>query len=247
MMPPPDISVILPCFNEEENLEPLVQELIDAVGPLRRPYEIIFVDDASTDGSLAKLHTLQEEHPEIRVLRHRMNSGESAAQLTGFRHARGQVLITMDSDLQNDPADIPAMLVALESCEVVCGVRRRREDSWVKRASSRLANGFRNAVLHDHIHDAGCTFRAFRRATIESDLIPFKGLHRFLPTIWKIHGFRVRETEVNHRPRLKGQSKYGLWNRLGVGIHDILAIRWYHRRHIPVDRVLHPDSNGRIP
>jgi len=129
MMPPPDISVILPCFNEEENLEPLVQELIDAVGPLRRPYEIIFVDDASTDGSLAKLHTLQEEHPEIRVLRHRMNSGESAAQLTGFRHARGGILITMDSDLQNDPADIPAMLVALESCEVVCGVRRRRRDS----------------------------------------------------------------------------------------------------------------------
>lgn len=244
MTPPPDISVILPCFNEEENLEPLVRQLVDVLRALSRPYEIIFVDDASTDGSLDILRTLQENRPEIRVLRHRVNSGESAAQLTGFRQARGEILVTMDSDLQNDPADIPAMLAALEACDAVCGVRRRREDSWIKRVSSHLANGFRNAALHDNIHDSGCTFRAFRRATIETDLLPFKGLHRFLPAIWKLHGFRVGEVDVNHRPRFKGRSKYGVWNRLGVGIHDILAIRWYRRRHIPVDRVLPPDSNG---
>lgn len=242
-----DISVILPCFNEEENVGPLVAELTAVLAKIGGSHEILFVDDASTDGSVEKLHALQKEHPEIRILRHGVNSGESAAELTGFRHARGRILVTMDSDLQNDPADIPAMLAALEQCDVVCGLRQKREDSALKRFSSRTANWFRNSMLHDSIHDAGCTFRALRREAIEIELVPFKGLHRFLPTIWKIHGFRVEEIAVNHRPRLKGQSKYGVWNRLGVGIQDILAIRWYRRRHIPSNRLLEAEADVQEP
>jgi glycosyltransferase involved in cell wall biosynthesis len=239
----PDISIVSPVFNEEENVGPLVEELVGVLCPMRRSYEVIFVDDGSTDGSHAKLRELQKEHPEIRLLRHRVNSGESASELTGFRHARGQIIITIDSDLQNDPHDIPAMLKMLETCDVVCGRRNKREDSWLKRISSRVANKVRNALLHDQIHDAGCTYRAIRRAAIEIELIPFKGLHRFLPTIWKTHGFRVKEIAVNHRPRFKGQSKYGLWNRLGVGILDIFAIRWYRRRHITAPRLSESDSD----
>ena len=242
-MSEPELSIVSPVFNEEENLEPLIRELGGVLCPLNRSYELIFVDDASTDGSLAQLRKLQKDYPEIRVLRHRVNSGESAAELTGFRHARGQVIVTIDSDLQNDPADIPAMLKMLDTCDVVCGRRNKREDSWLKRVSSRVANWVRNALLHDAIHDAGCTYRAIRRAAIEIELIPFKGLHRFLPTIWKTHGFRVNEMAVNHRPRFKGQSKYGMWNRLGVGIMDIFAIRWYRRRHLTAPRLLHSDSD----
>ncbi len=238
-----EISVISPAFNEEENVGPLVEELTAVLRPLNRAYEIIFVDDASTDGTYVKLRELQKTFPEIRILRHRINCGESAGELTGFRNARGQILITIDSDLQNDPADIPAMLARLETCDVVCGVRRKREDSWLKRVSSRVANRFRNALLHDNIHDAGCTYRALRRKAVEIELIPFKGLHRFLPAIWKMHGFRVEELSVNHRPRIRGVSKYGLWNRLGVGIHDILAIRWYRKRRIPAPRLNEADSD----
>lgn len=239
----PDISVISPCFNEEENVKPLVRELAGVLCPLKRSYEIIFVDDASGDGTVKKLREMQKEFPEIRVLRHSVNSGESAGELTGFRNAQGQILITIDSDMQNDPADIPAMLARLERCDVVCGVRNKREDSWVKRVSSRIANRVRNALLHDSIHDAGCTYRALRRKVIEIELLPFKGMHRFLPTIWKMHGFRVEEIAVNHRPRFKGVSKYGVWNRLGVGIMDIFAIRWYRRRRLNAPRLNESDSD----
>ena len=239
----PELSIVSPVFNEEDNLAPLVGQLVGVLCPLNRTYELIFVDDASTDGSHARLRELQKQHPEIRVLRHLKNSGESAAELTGFRHARGQIIVTIDSDLQNDPADIPAMLHMLETCDVVCGRRNKREDSWLKRVSSRVANTVRNTLLHDEIHDAGCTYRALRRAVIEIELMPFRGLHRFLPTIWKIHGFRVKEIAVNHRPRFKGQSKYGLWNRLGVGVLDIFALRWYRRRHLPAPRLDHSHSD----
>ncbi len=229
------ISVVLPCYNEVDNLEPLIAELRAALDPLGRSYEIIYVDDASTDGTTEKLRELTAKMPFLRHLRHRTNFGESAGMLTGFGAARGQVVITMDADMQNDPADIPMLLGLLDKADCVCGVRGTRNDSFSKRASSRIANRVRGLLLADNIHDAGCTFRAIRREALRQ-LLGFRALHRFLPTILQWHGYRVVETVINHRPRTRGVSKYGIGNRLWVGIGDMFAMRWYRRRFFSPNR-----------
>lgn len=231
----PELSVVLPCYNEEDNLEPLTHELVTTLEKLDRPYEVIFVDDASRDGSVRLLDQLVHRHPQIRVVHHRINSGESAAQASGFRVARGEILVTMDSDQQNDPADIPALLAALERCDVVSGVRTQREDDWLRRLSSKLANGFRNWLTGDRVTDAGCTFRALRRE-VAAEMPVFNGMHRFLPTLARYQGFRVSEIPVNHRARVAGVSKYGVGNRLWRGIVDCVAMRWWKRRAVRGDR-----------
>lgn len=225
----PEISVVIPCFNECGNFDPLLQELETALQPLGRSYEILYIDDASTDNSQSELLSLRAKYPGLRVIAHRKNAGESAAFLTGVKHSYGDVLITMDADLQNDPADIPEMLKLLESHDCVAGVRRKRDDSFSKRISSRIANRVRGAILNDGIHDAGCTFRAIRREALE-ELPAFKAIHRFAPTIMKGRGFRVVEMLVNHRPRTRGVSKYGIGNRLWVGIRDMFGVRWFLSR-----------------
>jgi dolichol-phosphate mannosyltransferase len=236
--PAPDLTVVIPVFNERDNLEPLLAELEPCLRALGRSFEVLCVDDCSTDDSREVLGRLQVERPWLRLVRHSVNCGESAGQATGFRHARGAVLVTMDADMQNDPADIADMLAELDGEVVaVCGVRRKREDDLVKRLSSRIANGFRNTVTGDRIADAGCTFRVLRRDALV-DLPVFNGLHRFLPTILRWQGFEVRERLVNHRPRTRGQSKYGVGNRAWRGILDCLAMRWYHRRCVPARRAL---------
>jgi glycosyltransferase involved in cell wall biosynthesis len=235
-----DISVVIPVFNEQENLEPLIVELEQELNRLRLQYEIVCVDDRSTDQSLQKLQALQQGHPYLRVIRHLVNSGESAGQATGFAFSQGDVIITMDADQQNDPADIPAMLKALHSdIAAVCGVRRIREDDWIRRLSSKIANRFRNAITGDQITDAGCTFRALRRSALR-ELPVFNGLHRFLPTILRLQGYRVVEIAVNHRQRTRGTSKYGVGNRLFRGILDCIAMRWFRRRCVRGDRVVSP-------
>jgi len=235
-----DISVVIPVFNEQENLEPLIVELEQELNRLSLQYEIVCVDDRSTDQSLQKLQALQQGHPYLRVIRHLVNSGESAGQATGFAFSQGDVIITMDADQQNDPADIPAMLKALNSdIAAVCGVRRIREDDWIRRLSSKIANRFRNAITGDQITDAGCTFRALRRSALR-ELPVFNGLHRFLPTILRLQGYRVVEIAVNHRQRTRGTSKYGVGNRLFRGILDCIAMRWFRRRCVRGDRVITP-------
>ena len=232
-----EISVVVPVFNESPNLEPLMVELEQALRSLNRPYEVICVDDKSTDDSLTVLRNLRATRPWLRVARHRLNSGESAAEATGFQHAQGEVVITIDADQQNDPADIPRLLAAMApGTAAVCGVRRVREDDWVRRLSSRLANAFRNAVTGDRIADAGCTYRALRRDALR-EVPVFNGMHRFLPTILRIQGCHVVEILVNHRPRTRGQSKYGVGNRLWRGLRDCMAMRWYRARRIVADRV----------
>ena len=234
---PVELSIVLPVHNEEDNLEPLMQEIEQAVRPLARTFEVICVDDRSTDRSLAVLDRLCRTRPFLRVVRHRINSGESAGHATGFAHARGELVVTMDADQQNDPADIPALIAALApDVAAVCGVRRRREDDWVRRLSSRLANGYRNAVTGDRVSDAGCTFRVLRRAAL-GEVPVFNGMHRFLPTILRYQGYRVIELPVNHRPRTRGQSKYGVGNRLWRGLRDCMAMRWYRTRCVPGDRI----------
>lgn len=231
------LSVVIPVYNEDSCLRPMLEELELVLRGLGRAYEVLCVNDASTDGSLALLHSLQAQRPWLRVITHAVNAGESAGQATGFRFARGEVIITMDADQQNDPADIPALLAALTpSMACVCGVRRVRQDDWVKRWSSKIANRFRDAITGDHISDAGCTFRALRREALREVLV-FNGMHRFLPTILRAQGYGVAELLVNHRPRSQGYSKYGVGNRLWRGIRDCFAMRWYLNRAVPATRV----------
>jgi len=232
----PHISVVIPVYNEEGNLPELIRELSQVMDALQRPYEIVCVDDRSTDRSLELLKKLQAQYPLLRVIRHRVNAGESAAEASGFEQARGELIVTMDADLQNDPADIPAMLKALTpGLAAVCGIRRKREDDWVKRVSSRLANRFRNAITGETIADAGCTFRLLRRSALREILV-FNGMHRFIPTILRLQGYGVSEIKVNHRGRKSGISKYGVGNRLWRGIRDCYAMRWYRQRCLPGDR-----------
>ncbi|RLB38587.1 MAG: glycosyltransferase [Deltaproteobacteria bacterium] len=230
-----DISVVIPVFNEEENLGPLLAETVPVLESMNRSFEILCVDDASTDGSLEVLRELQRKYPPLRVISHRVNCGESAAEATGFAHARGRWIVTMDADQQNDPADIPALIKATSGADAVCGVRRKRQDDWVKRISSKIANGFRNRITGDRISDAGCTFRALRREALR-EIPRFNGMHRFLPTLLRLQGYRVVEISVNHRPRTRGESKYGVGNRAMRGLVDCFAVRWWRRRCFPTER-----------
>lgn len=231
-----ELSVVIPIYNEEENIEPLLEELFPILRNTRRTFEVICVDDSSTDNSLSVLKEMKKIYPELRIIRHRINSGESAAGATGFAYARGSVIITIDGDQQNDPADIPSLLEALEDADAVCGTRGKREDDWVKRISSRIANGFRNRITGDVISDAGCTFRALRTTAL-GEIPVFNGMHRFLPTLLRLQGYRVKEISVNHRPRTRGKSKYGIGNRMFRGLVDCFAMRWWRRRCLLGDRV----------
>lgn len=238
MQPGPiDISIVIPVYNEEDNLRPLTDEISAAMEKVGRPYEVIFVNDASTDTSLDVLRDLAARNPEFRVVTHTRNSGESAGQATGFQLARGQIVITMDADRQNDPADIPNLLAALaDGVDCVAGVRARRMDSTVKRISSRTANGFRNWILGEKVADAGCTYRALRRSCLREILV-FNGTHRFIPTMLRIQGYNVVELKVSHRPRAAGESSYGVGNRLWRGLRDCFAMRWYRKRAIYGPRI----------
>ena len=241
----PSLSVVIPVFNEEDNLHPLLEELGSVLRPLGRRYEILCVDDASTDRSVPVLNELKSVHPELRVLRHRVNSGESAAQVSGFAQARGDIIITMDADLQNDPHDIPVLLEALTAdVAAVAGVRRQRLDDTTRRLSSSVANGFRNLITGDRIADAGCTFRALRRSAL-TELPVFNGLHRFIPTLLRLQGYRAVEVVVNHRPRVHGKSKYGVGNRLWRGLRDCFAMRWFAARVVRGDRLMPEETSPR--
>ena len=233
---PPELSIVVPVFNEEESLQILIGEIHAALATLSPPYEVLFVDDGSTDTTPAILEHLRRSDARVRVLRQRRNAGQSAAFDAGFQRASGQIVVTIDSDLQNDPADIPRLLAALGEgttalADVVCGVRARRQDTWVRRASSRIANAVRNRLTHDDITDTGCSLKAFRVEFLRR--VPmFTGMHRFLPTLLKQAGARVVQIPVNHRPRRFGVAKYGIGNRLGRALADLFAVRWMQRRWI---------------
>jgi len=231
------ISVVIPVYNEEDNLEPLLNELFPILKNLGRRFEVICVDDASTDSSYRVLKNLKNKYSQLRVIQHTINCGESAGQATGFLHARGEWVITMDADQQNDPADIPRLLKASQNVDAVCGVRSEREDDWVKRISSKVANGFRNWVTRDIITDAGCTFRALRKDALR-EIPVFNGMHRFLPTLLRLQGFTATEIAVNHRPRIRGESKYGIGNRMFRGLVDCVAILWWRKRSFPARRFI---------
>lgn len=227
----PWLSVVIPVFNETESLGPLWAELHPVLEGLGQPYEVIFVDDGSRDQSGEVVMALKGRHPELRLIRLRWNAGETAATDAGFRAAHGEVVVTMDADLQHDPKDIPLLLDHLSTWDAACGWRTRREDSWVRRVSSRIANTVRDALTGDQVRDSGCTFRAIRRECL-ADLRLYSGFHRFLPTLLRLEGYRVIEVPVNHRPRRFGRSKYGIRNRMLRGLYDLLVVRWMKRRRL---------------
>jgi len=229
--PRPGLSVVIPVYNERENLAPLHSELMAVMKSVPGAYEMLFVDDGSTDGSAEVLRQMRAADPQVRVLTFARNAGQSAAMDAGFKGARGDVVVTLDADLQNDPADIPRLVEALAGWDAVVGVRRKRQDNLVRRVSSRVANYVRNRLSDETITDTGCSLKAFRRAAL-SRLVLYDGMHRFLPTLLKMEGFRVREIPVGHRPRRHGDSKYGIGNRLLPSFMDLLAVRWMKRRKL---------------
>lgn len=231
MCPEPEISVVLPAFNEAESVGDCVGELRGVLVGMGRTFEIIVVDDGSTDETFAVLQRLKASVPELRALRFARRAGQTAAMAAGFRHARSGIVVTLDADGQADPADIPILLDKLAEWDVVCGVRTARSDSFLRRVSSRIANAVRNRLTGDHITDTGCTLKAYRREFLER--IPlFKGMHRFLPTLLRQSGARVTEVPVRHRPRRKGSSKYNIRNRLFRSFRDVFAVRWMQSRRI---------------
>jgi len=231
------LSVIAPAFNEAECLPTLVDALLETLHPLNQSFEIILVDDASTDETRRVIEALCAAHPEVRGIRHRMNCGQSAAVMSGMHAACGRLLVTLDADMQNPPSEIPRLLMHLTpETDAVCGVRNERNDPAVRRVSSAVANAFRNWITGVPVKDAGCGLRVIRRSAVE-ELPVFNGLHRFMTTLLKLQGFSVQEISIAHRSRLAGQSKYGINNRLWRGIADCFAMRWYAHRVIPFKRV----------
>lgn len=226
-----EISVIMPIYNEEKNLSVLVPQVVNVLKPLDRKFEIILVDDGSTDNSFNEIRELSTKYMEVRYIRFKKNAGQTAAFDAGFRNAMGDIVVTLDSDLQNDPKDIPKLLSYIPDYDIVCGWRIDRKDSLVKKISSRIANNFRNIFTKDSIHDTGCSLKVYKREWLERIRL-FRGMHRFLPTLLKMEGARVAEIKVSHNPRRFGKSKYNIRNRLFTGLYDLLAVRWMQKRRL---------------
>ncbi|MDR1947379.1 MAG: glycosyltransferase family 2 protein [Desulfovibrio sp.] len=231
-VPAPEISLIVPVYNEEGNIAPLAEEIRTAMSRCGQDWELCFVDDGSTDGSLDAIKAETAADPRMRYIVFAENCGQSAALCAGFEEAAGEILVTLDSDLQNDPADVPVLLNLFgKNNDMVIGARLRRRDSTLKKASSRIANAVRNLLTRENIRDTGCSLKVLR-ASMARRLPMFRGMHRFLPTLMKMQGASVLEVPVSHRPRRSGRSKYGIWDRALSGLYDLLAVRWMQKRKL---------------
>lgn len=229
-MDTPRLSIVVPVFNEADNIAPLTAEFA-ALGETLPPYEVVFVDDGSTDETPLRVRETAARHPFVRGLRFPSNQGQTAAMLAGLAAARGEILVTMDGDLQNNPADIPRLIDALGEADVVCGYRARRRDAWSRRVASRIGNAVRNWFTRDGVRDTGCSLKAFRREC-RDDLPPVNGAHRFMPAYFRLHGRRVIELPVDHRPRTRGVSKYTNLKRLPRTMFDLIGFCWYRSRRL---------------
>jgi len=229
-----EISVVVPVYNEEGNLPVLIPKLVKVLKGLGLSYEMIFVDDGSSDGSRKILKEMASQYPFIRILRLRENRGLSTALVAGMREARGEKIVTLDSDLQNDPADIPRLLEYLDRYDMATGWRQKREDTWLKKISSKIGNAVRNRLSGEAIRDSACTLRAFKKECVK-EIPVFNGMHRFLSTLVKMGGYRIIEVPVSHYPRKFGESKYNIRNRMVRSFIDLLAVRWMKRRTIRYD------------
>lgn len=231
MIQQPDLSVVFPVYNEEQNIPLLLEEIAKALDARRWIYEIVAVDDGSGDRSLEVLRQSRAKYPSLRILVFEKNSGQTAALDAAWRAARGTYVVSLDADLQNDPADIPPMMQKLEEsgADMVIGVRVNRHDTWSRKMQSKIGNAVRNWITRDQITDTGCSLKLVKREAIENVRL-YSGMHRFLPTLVRMQGYEVMEMPVNHRPRKYGQSKYGAMNRAFRGLADCLAVRWMSHR-----------------
>ena len=227
------LSIVLPVYNEEENIAPLTTQIVRCLDRLKNPAEIIFVDDGSTDNSARQMAAMRVKFPArtIRIVQLNHNCGLSTAMGAGFQAAAGEVIITLDADLQNDPADIPGLLEKLPEFDAALGWRVNRRDPFLKRISSKIANFVRKKALDDPIHDTGCSLKAYKVRYVKN-IKMFKGMHRFLGVLLRMEGARIVEVPVSHHPRKFGNSKYGFWNRLVSPFLDLLVVRWMKKRWI---------------
>ena len=231
-----DLSIVIPVYDEEANLPLLWEELRGVLEGLGLAFEVVFVDDGSRDRSAEIVRGFREADPRVRLVRLKANAGETAATDAGFKAVRGAWVVVMDADLQNDPRDIPRLLSYLDRWDAATGwrVNRGEGDDWLRRLSASIANRVRNRLSNETVQDSGCTFRAFRRECLR-DLVLYHGLHRFIPTLLALNGYRVIEVPVSHRPRRFGRSKYGVWNRALVAFADLLAVCWMKSRRLRYD------------
>ena len=227
----PELSVVIPVFNEAESLDPLWAELREVLDGTGRPYEVIFVNDGSTDASEALIQGLVSAHPAVRCVSFEKNCGQTAAFDAGFKAARGTLVITMDADMQNDPHDIPAMLEGAGDYDAVVGWRHKRQDTAFKRFQASFARRYRQKRLGDRFHDVGCSLKVYRRECL-GGLKLFEGMHRFLPILLEWEGCRVAEVKVNHRPRTRGQTKYTFFKRTREAKADLRAVMWMKKRRL---------------
>jgi glycosyltransferase involved in cell wall biosynthesis len=233
-----ELSIVLPVFNEAENIPIVAGEVLAVIDQMSVPAEILFVDDGSTDGSVDAIAAVMAKDARVRLLRMKAHAGLTAAFDAGYANSTGRIVVTMDADLQNDPWDIGALLEALKTADAAVGWRVQRHDHWRKRVSSRIANAIRTRMLGDDVIDSACSLRALHRHCLEA-LLPYNGLHRFVPTLLRASGFRVTQVPVRHRPRRFGSSKFGVSNRAVRAFVDLLAVKWLLRRrlHYQVDEV----------
>lgn len=224
-------SLVIPFKNEEDNVLPLLDEIRPVMEALKEPFEVIAVEDGSDDRTLELLKGYKSKAPWLRVLKFSKNFGQSSAFDAGFKAAKGEYVITLDGDLQNDPKDIPRMLEMAKSADLVCGIRAKRKDTFVKRATSKLANFVRSRLCEDGVKDTGCSLKIYRRSCLEKIKL-YHGMHRFLPALFVIEGFKIKELPVNHRARSGGVTKYNFFNRSFNTIADMLAVRWMKNRKL---------------
>lgn len=225
------VSVVIPVYNEEQNVTGLLERIKEVFEPLGWSFEAIFVDDGSTDKTVEALQEQKRSKPWLRIIALDRNYGQTCAIAAGFGASRGAIIATLDGDLQNDPGEIPRLMEMLDGCDAVAGWRVDRQDPWLRRVATRIANGVLTKLSGESIHDSACSLKIYKRACIEG-LTLYEGLHRFMPTLIRMRGFRVIEVPVSHHQRNAGKTKYGVWNRVFRAFVDLLAVRWMKKRSI---------------
>ncbi|MDB2613961.1 glycosyltransferase family 2 protein [Chlamydiales bacterium] len=224
-------SIVIPLKNEEENISPLLEELSHVMTPLNDPWEVICIDDGSTDKTNEILKELKITHPQLTTIHFDKNYGQSSAFDAGFKKSSGEYIITLDGDRQNDPSDIPKLLLMKEDFDLICGIRQKRKDTLFKKLISKLANRVRSKLCNDGVSDSGCSLKIYRKESLKKIKL-YHGMHRFLPALFVLEGFRVGETPVSHRPRYRGKSHYNFFNRSIHPFLDLLAVYWMGSRQL---------------